>query len=748
MPGDGKMPELSPGLGFNVIYAYIDIKMPAMEHQEDISRRAFLRRAGLSGIALTIGYYLPAGMSAGAIVRPEEVPGAATGLMSWISIDQTGKVTILNHRSEMGQGTWQSIPQIIAEELEVSMDQISISYAPANPGKFGPQPQEGSFSIRGWYQQLLKTGASAREMLIAAAADRWHVDTNTCYAENGQVIHRPTGRKLGYGELVKDAARLTPPSTVKLKERKDYKIIGKPLRRKDTLVKTNGAAIFGLDKKLPGMLYAVVARSPRFRGKVKSFDDSATREVHGVKHVLKVRRNVFGLWYEGVAVVADSTWAAMQGRKRLKVEWNDEGFEHLSSEQLFGRMQQELYKPLPSEEFETALKQTPSVIECIYEMPYQSHSCMEPLNCIADVKDDSIEVWGPIQEANWIQADLSDKFNIPVEKVNVHMTFLGGGFGRKAFPDYPYEAASISKEIKAPVQVMWTREDDMTMGPFRSGAVYRCRGGVNAQQKIESLQIVSASQYIGPGQDEDAQPQQVSYNKGRVDGLAGDYLTSIPHYSFGGISIKSPIPTMWWRAPVANVDTFACESFLDELAHLAGQDPMVFRRAHFTTTRYQALADKLAAISNWHSREKKSGWGVAFTECFGSMVAQVVKVARTKDGKVKIEKVFAVIDCGWYVNPDIIRAQLEGSIVMAIGAAVNHATHFESGCAVEGNFHSYPMPRINEIPEITVDIMENDEKPGGVGEPGLPAFAPALCNAVFDLTGKRIRKLPFRLEDV
>jgi isoquinoline 1-oxidoreductase beta subunit len=647
----------------------------------------------------------------------------------------------------MGQGTWQAIPQIVAEELEVNLDQVTIQFAPANPQKFGPQPQEGSFSVRGWYEQLLRMGASAREMLIEAAAKRWNVSATECYAENGTVVHRSTVKKLGYGELVKEAARLKPPTQITLKERKDYKVIGKSLRRKDIPIKVNGAAIFGLDKKLPGMLYAVVERSPWFRGKVKAIDDTATRAVPGVKHVMKVQRAVFGLMYEGVAVVADSTWAAMQGRKVLKVEWDSGGFEHVDSEQLASRMQQDLFKPSPSEVFESALKNSTAVIEAVYEMPYQSHSCMEPLNCTADVKDDRVEIWGPLQEANWIQADLSERLKIPKEKVKVNMTFLGGGFGRKAFTDYPLEAALISKEMKAPVQVIWTREDDMTGGPFRTGAMYRCRGGVDAKQKIAALQVITAIQYMGHGTENDPEPTTVSQNTGRVDGLVSDYYQSIPHYSFAVMPTKSIIPTMWWRAPNANLDAFAGESFIDELAHLAGKDPLEFRKAHFVSPRYRAFVDKLAAISNWQSRTKNSGWGIAITECFGSIVGQVVKVSLVND-EIKVNKVYALIDCGWYVNPDTIRAQVEGSIVMGFGAAVNHATHFKDGQAVEKNFDRYAMPRLPEIPEIEVHIMENDEKPGGVGEPGLPPFAPALCNAIFDLSGKRIRRLPFSLKEV
>jgi isoquinoline 1-oxidoreductase beta subunit len=720
-----------------------------MEHTLDLSRRAFLRRAGLSGIALTLGSYWPvSGKTGGEIVHIDHPEDLATELMTWISIDSSGRVTIFNHRSEMGQGTWQTIPQIVAEELEVNMADISVRFASANPQKFGPQPQEGSFSVRGWYQQLLRMGASAREMLVEAAARRWGVEPAECYAENGKVMHRSTGRMLSYGELATEAAKIDPPQQVKLKDRKDYKIIGKSLPRKDTVIKTNGAAVFGLDKKLPGMLYAVIERSPRFRGKVKSFDDSGTKSIAGVTNVLKVQRSVFDLMYEGVAVVATSLWAAMEGRKLLKVEWDDEGFDHLDSEQLVDRMKKDLLKPLPSDVFEEALKNSPTKVEAVYELPYQSHSCMEPLNCIADVKDNSIEIWGPIQEANWIQADLSNRLSIPIENVTVNMTFLGGGFGRKGFPDYPFEAAFISKEIKAPVQVMWTREDDMTMGPFRAGALYRCRGGVDAQSMISTFQVISASQYIGRGEDQEAKPQPVSENSGGIAGLLTDYYASIPHYSFAGVATKSPIPTMWWRAPGANVDSFACESFIDELAHAVSKDPLDFRKSHLISQRYQALVDKLAVVSNWKSRHKNEGWGVAITDSFGGIVGHVVKVSQQADKKIKIEKVFAVIDCGWYVNPDIIRAQLEGSIIMALGAAVNHATHFKEGKAVEKNFNTYSMPRINEIPAIEVHIMENDEKPGGVGEPGLPAFAPALCNAIFDLTGKRIRKLPFRLDEV
>jgi len=719
---------------------------------QDISRRHFLHQAVWSGVGLTLAAYIPVnGRSIPQIVNPVTnglPPG--TELLSWISIDARGKVTLMCNRSEMGQGTFQALPQMLAEELEVSLDDVQIVFAPADPEKYGPQPQEGSFSVRGWAPRLLRTGASAREMLIEAASTEWGVSKNECYAENGLVLNRLNQKTLAYGALVEKAAQLTPPAEVVLKKRSDYKIIGKSAPRKDIPLKTNGSAIFGLDKKLPGMKYAVIERSKRFRETVKSFDDSETRKIPGVLNVLKVQRPVFSQYCEGVAVVADSLWAAMEGRKALKVDWNEPDFELPNTASLEKQMRENLQKIGQQPKFEDEYSHCTQKLEAAYETPYQSHSCMEPLNCIADVRPDSIEIWGPIQEANWIQADLSQRFNIRAERVTVHMTFLGGGFGRKAFPDYPYEAALISKEIQAPVQVVWTREDDMTAGPFRPGAFFTLKGGLTGDGRIHAFQAQTATQWIGqewsvkpPGA-----PDAAGYNTGDFEGLLHPYRQGIPHYSFGGAGTHSPIPVMWWRSVSASTNGFACESFVDELAHLAGKDPLAFRREHLPNRRYQALIDRMAELTQWHSWTKNSGWGVAFTECFTGICGHAVKVMRNAEGKLRIEKVIGLMDCGWYVNPDIIRAQVEGSIVMALGAATTHATTFEDGKAVQQNFDTYPMPRIADIPPIEVHIMENDEKPGGVGEPGLPPFAPALANAIFDLTGQRIRRLPFSLDDI
>lgn len=716
---------------------------------KNLSRRNFIRITGMSGAALTIGFYVPAiGKGAGEIITANTADNLGVELTSWISIDRSGKVTILNHRSEMGQGSFQVVPQMIAEELEVSLDQVNILFAPGHQKKFGSQVTGGSSTVRGAYKRLLRTGASAREMLIDAAATTWNVGKAECYAENGHVVHRASGKKMGYGELVEKASKLQPPKEVILKERKDYKIIGKPLKRQDIPSKINGKAQFGLDKKLDGMLYAVVERNARFLGKVKSFDDSGAKAIAGVKHVFKVKMPVFDSIREGVAVVADNLWAAMQGRKALKVEWDDEGFEHLSTEQLYTRMKQDLKKPGLSQRtggnFDAAFQKAGKKLEAVYETPYESHSCMEPLTCTAVVQDNKCEVWGPIQAPDWIQSDLSERMKFPVDNVTVNMTFLGGGFGRKAFTDYTAEAVIIAKEVKAPVQVVWTREDDMTQGPFRPGAVYECKGGLNGG-RIVAFQAKMASQNMGhqwPNADKS------SYNDSTTEGFLEHYFNSIPHYSFADIPTESPIPVMWWRSVYSSTNGFAYESFIDELAHAAEKDPLDFRRNHLGNDRYHLLIDTIEEKTGWKSRKKNEGWGVAITECFQSIVGEAVKLSRKPDGKIKIDKVVAVMDCGWYVNPDIIRAQVEGSIVMALGAAIKHETRFQDGKAVEKNFDIYKMPRIGDIPDIEVFIMDNSEKPGGVGEPGLPPFAPALCNAIFDLTGKRIRKLPFNLEEV
>ena len=717
--------------------------MSKIKKTNAISRRNFLRVSGVTGTALWLGFYFPASAKEPKIINAAAAEATEIELNAWIRIDTSGKVTILSHRAEMGQGAYQAIPQIVSEELEVNLNEINIIFAPGDNKKYGSQITGGSSTVRGSYKNLLNLSAIAREMLITAAATKWNVPASECYAESGHIIQRQTGRKFHYGELVIDASKLEAPKNVKLKTRSEYKLIGKPLLRQDTALKTNGTAIFGLDKKIPGMLYAAVERNPRLSGKVKSFDDTAARKIPGVKNVFKVQMKVFNTIREGVAVVANSTWAAMQGRKALIVEWDDSGFEHLSTAEIYLR-QEEALKTNEGLSFkkvgdpDSIILKAEKKIDVVYQTPYQAHSCMEPLNCIAYYQGDKLEIWGPIQAPDWVQDYLSKELNLPREKVIVNMTFLGGGFGRKAFLDYPYEAAIISKEIGAPVQVVWTREDDTTQGPYRPGISYRCQA-VITNGEINAFKVKLAGQNIGHwrGGKKD-QP-----NDSASEGFLKPYYESIKNLSISDVPFETPIPIMWWRSVYASTNGFAYESFIDELAVESGKDPLDLRRQYLNDDRVHRQIDKLEEVSGWRNRKKHEGYGVAITECFGTTVGEVVKVSRGADGKIKIDQVWAVIDCGWYVNPDTIKAQVEGSIVMALGAATIHEITFNDGMVVEKNFYAYKMPRITDVPPIEVHIMENNADAGGVGEPGLPPLAPALTNAIYDLTGKRIRKLPF-----
>lgn len=696
-----------------------------------------------------LGLYLPNSAEAKFFKGENEVADQNIEMCAWIIISTAGQVTIIDHRAEMGQGSYQSVPQIVAEELEVELKDVHVQFAQGDK-KYGSQVTGGSSTIRSGYKKLLKLSATAREMLIAAAAARWGTTAAQCYARSGHVFHKPTGKKLNYGDLVEAASRLETPKEVPLKKRSEYKLIGKPLLRKDTPLKTNGTAIFGIDKRVPGMVFAAVERNPRLRGKVKSYDDSEALKVPGVQQVFKVRMAVWNTYREGVAVVANSTWAAFQGKKALKVEWDDSGFEHLDTPEIYKR-QQELLQDKEGLSFKkqgdpnSILEKAGKKLDVVYQTPYQSHSAIEPMNCVAHYQGDKVEIWGPLQAPDWIQDHISKELKIPRENVIVNMTFLGGGFGRKAFTDYPHEAVMISKEVGKPVQVVWTREDDATQGPYRPGISYRCEGVVNDG-------VISAVKFRMAGQNNDhwmvGDSAKKMANRSTSEGFLQPYYDSIPNVSFAEVPFETPIPTIFWRSVYASTNGFAYESFIDELAVEAGKDPLEFRRQHLKEERCQKLIDKMEAVSGWKNRKKNEGYGAAITECFKSTVGQVVKVSKGANGKLKIDKVWAVMDCGWYVNPDIIKAQVEGSIVMALGAAAMHEITFKDGMTEQRNFYNYPMPRITDIPPIEIFIMENEEEAGGVGEPGLPAFAPALTNAIFDLTGKRIRKLPFDMNTV
>lgn len=721
-----------------------------MSSTTDISRRGFLKFAGLGGAALYLGIFPSASEAAEAtVVNAGQAAYQSIELNAWVYIDTSGKVTLVDHRAEMGQGSYHSVAQILAEELEVDLNDVNIIFGQGDK-KYGSQVTGGSSTIRANYKNFLKLTATARQMLITAAAAQWGVAAAECHAEHGHVIHSKSGKKAHYGELVVAASKLTPPKEVTLKKRSEYKLIGKPLKRLDTPFKTNGMAIFGLDKRIPGMLFAAVERNPRLRGKVKSFDATAALKVPGVQKVFKIKMKVFTTEREGVAVVANSTYAAFQGKKALKVEWDDTGFEHINTADIYKRHLEKLNSeeglPLKKQgDPDASLANASQRLDVIYQTPYQSHSPIEPNNCIAHYQGDKIEIWGPLQAPDWVQDFVSKELDIARDNVIVNMTFLGGGFGRKAQTDYPHEAAVISKEINGPVQVVWTREDDMTQGPYRPGVSYRCEASLR-NGRIDGLKF----RMCGQNNDHLRVPESSigKANRSTGEGFLKPYYDSIRNISFADVVFETPIPTTFWRSVYASTNGFAYESFLDEIALALGKDPLALRREYLTDERSQTLLDEIEKVSGWKNRKKGDGYGIAITECFNSTVAQVVKVSAKHGGGIKIDKVWAVMDCGWYVNPDIIEAQIQGAIIMGLGAATMHEITFTDGIVNERNYHSYQMPRIYDIPPIEVHIIDNAEDAGGVGEPALPPFAPALANAIFDLRGKRIRTLPFKLDEV
>lgn len=708
-----------------------------------LNRRDFLKLSGMSGAVLALGYYIPS-FGETRIIKVKDAEDLGITLNHFILINNKGEITLVNQKPEMGQGVYQAMPMLIAEELEVDMDDVKIMQAPADEKKYGHQQAGGSFSIRGSWTNMLTLGAAGREMLKQAAANKWQVSLDNVYAEKGFIINKNTKEKLPYGDLVEEASKLTPPENIPLKKKKDFKVLGKPLIRKDARLKTNGEAVFGIDVKVPGMLYATVERSPVFFGKVVSFDDSEAKKIPGVKAIFKTEMPVFQYTREGVAVVADNYWTAVQGRKALKITWDESGYDQLNSKELFDKYKEEAKKEgitaHQEGDFDANLSKSSKTVEGWYQCPFEAHSPMEPMNIVVSAKEDSCDVWAPSQSPNWIRKEIASAIGLQEEQVNVNITFLGGGFGRRAFTDFPVEAALISKKVKAPVKVIWTREDDTTQGPFRPGTYNTFRAGLDENNNLMALEKKAVYQELGH-QWKDAKLDKV----GKLEGANKAY--NIPHSIEKVVPQMNQIPVMWWRSVYASTNGFAMEAFMDEVSVAAGKDPIDFRIELLADhPRFIKILETLKDKSKWKSN-KENGYGVSIVESFGSTCGEVVEISQ-KDGKIKIEKVTAVIDCGMYVNPDTIRAQVEGSIVMGYQAAITSEITFDRGRAVEQNFNTFKMPKMQDIPPIEIYIIENEEKPGGVGEPGLPPFAGALVNAIFDKTGKRIRTLPLNLETI
>jgi len=723
-----------------------------------IARRDFLKHTGLSGLALILGVSFTNGSDAetGTLTKmnPGDLPVSgltdlpeAYDITPYIMIEPSGKITIINPKPEMGQGTYQSIPALIAEELEVSLDQVTIITSSGQKG-IASQSAGGSSSVRGSYANLRKVGASAREMLRTAAAKQWNVPVEECYAENAKILHRPTGKNLGYGELVATASTLDVPANPTLKDPKDFKILGKSMPRLDIPLKVTGKAVFGIDMEVPGMVYASVERCPVFGSKLLSFDDSATLKVPGVLRTVKAERVLGKNRYEGVAVIATNYWAALKGRKALKIQWDYQGFDQFNTKD-YEQHLRDLAKTdgliaHNSGDFDGAMKDATHKVEALYETPIVAHATMEPMNCLAHWQEgDKVDIWTSVQGAAIVKRELSTTLGIPQDNITPHISFLGGGFGRRLAADYAGEAAFISKAIGKPVKVIWTREDDIQLGPFRPMTFSSMQGAVSNDGKALAFQHKVISPSINATKSD-------KYDKTKPDDSMTEGISEqdyeIPNMKNAYVFADIHIPMQPWRSVTSSTLAFAHECFIDEMAVAAGKDPLAFRLDMLTkNSDTKRVLSKLKEVSNWDKPLPK-GWGrgVAQYKFFAGLAGNVIEVSTKKDGSIKIEKVYSVIDLGTVVNPDMVKAQTEGAIVMGIIAAIKDGIVFEKGRSIQSNFHNNRMLRINEMPAIEVHILaEGGPVIKGVGEPGLPPVAPALANAVFNATGKRIRKLPF-----
>ncbi len=720
-----------------------------MQQVKNINRRGFLKLSSLSGAALVLGFSAKAGK--GDIVAAGDV----TSFMPspYIIIEKSGKITLMNPKPEMGQGTFQSVPALMAEELEVALDQVTI--LPTNGDKvFGMQVSGGSYSVRGNYSQLRKVGATAREMLISAAAQQWKVPAEECYAEAAKVYHKPSGKSLGYGELAEAAAAIAVPKNPKLKDSKDFKILGKKSPRPDVPLKVSGRAVFGIDVEVPGMVYASVAHCPVFDSKLVSYDDKEALKIKGVQKTVKIQRMLGGKnKYDAVAVIADTYWAAYQGRLALDIKWDNQGNDKFNTkayeESLRSLAKTEGKVVHNAGDFDNSFAGSPVKLEAFYETPMVSHSPMEPMNCLASwLGNDKVEIWVSAQGPDLVRNEVAGKMGIPKENIKVNIQFNGGAFGRRLYPDFATEAVTISKAVGKPVKMIWTREDDTQLGPFRPMTFSALKAALDKEGKPVAFQHKVISPSMGATMDE--KRNETGESSSMTEGIS-DQKYELPNMKNEYVFSEIHIPLAAWRSVTSSTLAFAHECFIDEMAVKAGKDPMDFRLQTLLTKDSDAkkILTKLKEVSHWDTPLPK-GWGrgVAQYEFFAGIAGYVVEVSSQQNKNVKVEKVYCVIDLGTVVNPDTVEGQIEGAMTMALTAATKDGITFEGGQTVQTNFHNNQMVRINEVPQLEVHILaEGGPVIKGVGEPGLPPFAPALANAVFAATGKRVRRLPFDLND-
>ena len=707
-----------------------------------VSRRQFLTAGAATGGGLLLGWYLDARLhvvAAAAKATPSAfVPNA------FIRIGRDGRVTMIMGQVEMGQGAYTSMPMLLAEELEVGLDQVQLEHAPpddklyGNP-IFGFQATGGSTSVKGLYEPLRRAGAAARSMLVAAAAQTWNVDAVSCRARKGVVTHTPTGRRLAYGALADKAAKLPLPTQVTLKDPRDFNLIGTPAKRLDTPAKVNGTAQFGIDVRLSGMKIATVTASPVLGGQVAGLDDSKAKAIKGVRQIVRLD--------EAVAVVADHMWAAKQGLAALAIRWDDGPNATLSTADIVQGLAAAAQTPgvVARKEGDAAgaIAGAPKRIEAVYEAPFLAHVAMEPMNCTVHVRPDGCEVWTGSQVLSRVRATAAEVTGLPLEKVVVHNYLLGGGFGRRLEVDYVTQAVRIAKQVDGPVKVIWTREEDVRHDVYRPYYYDRIAAGLDPR----GHPIAWTHRLVGPSIFARWAPPAFK------DGLDGDALDGAVHlvYDIPAIQVEyvrheEPVlNTGFWRGVGVTHNTFVIESFIDELAAAAKEDPVAYRRALLgKSPRARAVLDVAAQAAGWgQPLPAGRGRGVALMYSrWDTYVAQVAEVAVSESGDVRVHRIVCAVDCGTVVNPDTVKAQIEGGVIFGIGGALYGEVTLKNGRVEQSNFNNVRVLRINETPAIEVHLVRNGEPPGGIGEPGTAVTAPALANAVFAATGKRIRKLP------
>lgn len=714
-----------------------------MDELPSTSRRDFLKASAAASGALVVGFYLPTGIQKAVAAPPKSAAPFAPN--AFIRVDANDVVTIVCNKSEMGQGVYTSLPMIAADEMDADWSKVRVESAPAAPPyfhtAFGVQVTGGSTSVNTSYEQLRKAGATARAMLVAAAAETWNVDPATCRANAGHVIHEPSGKRLSYGQLTAKASTLTAPANVKLKDPKDFTLIGRPMHRLDSRAKVMGQATFGLDARVPGMLTAVVARPPVFGGKVKSVNAEKAKAVPGVKKVVQ--------WETGVAVLADGFWPAKVGRDALEVTWDDGPLAGLNSTK-----QREQYAALAQQPGAVARQQgdiaagmatASKTLEAVYELPYLAHATMEPLNCLAHVRPDGVEIWTGTQMQTTDQAAAAQIAGVKPEQVIIHTLYLGGGFGRRANPaaDFVKEAVLVSKLAGAPVKVVWTREDDMKGGFYRPRTYNVVKAGLDTYGYPVAWHHRVVGQSIMKGTPFEPVMLKGDLDLSQVEGSA-DMAYEVPNLLVDYKMAPAGVPVLWWRSVGHSFTAFVKECFVDECAAAAGKDPVEYRRVLLAKhPRERGVMDLAAERAGWGKPLPAGrGRGIAVHESFGSHVAQVAEVSVGKAGEVTVHRVVCAIVCGPVVNPDTVRAQMESGIVFGLSAALYGRITFKDGRVEQGNFNDYPVLRMDAMPKIEVYIVDSSAPMGGVGEPGVPPIAPAVGNAIFAATGKRVRSLP------